>query len=288
MNKKVCAIIVTYNRLALCKECIAALKCQTYPCDLFVVNNHSEDETESFLQNNKIPHFECMENIGGSGGFYMGMKMIVDKNYDYLWLMDDDCIPNEDALEKLMDQANSLSSNFGFLASKVLWTDGNLHNMNLLHPTKAINESLSLIQQATFISLLISTDTVRKVGLPIKEFFIWGDDIEYTRRITVHHQLPSYYVNNSSVVHKTKTNNGSKIAYDDIDNIDRYYYAYRNESYIYRKEGLKGRVYYVAKCAYNFLRIIFLAKDHKTKRISILLKGMKDGLIFNPKVEMIS
>ena len=90
-----------------------------------------------------------------------------------------------DALEKLMDQANSLSSNFGFLASKVLWTDGNLHNMNLIHPTKAINESLSLIQQATFVSLLISSDTVRKVGLPIKEFFIWGDDIEYTRRIAL-------------------------------------------------------------------------------------------------------
>ena len=38
-------------------------------------------------------------------------------------------------------------------------------------------------EQATFVSLLLRAATVQKVGLPIKEFFIWGDDIEYTRRI---------------------------------------------------------------------------------------------------------
>ena len=37
----------------------------------------------------------------------------------------------------------------------------------------------------SFVSLWIPMSVVKEVGLPIKEFFIWGDDWEYTRRISI-------------------------------------------------------------------------------------------------------
>ena len=47
---QVTAVIVTYNRLELLKECIAAVKAQTYkPSFILVVNNDSTDGTTEWL-----------------------------------------------------------------------------------------------------------------------------------------------------------------------------------------------------------------------------------------------
>ena len=146
-------------------------------------------------------------------------------------------------------------------------------------------DHIFLIKQATFVSLLLRKETVLKCGLPIKDFFIWGDDIEYTRRISIKKNIPSYYIDNSVAFHKTENNVGSKIAFDKIDKMNRYYYAYRNECYLYRSEGIKGVIYFTLKCIYNYLRIIFLSKNNKIKRIETLNKGIKDGVCFNPEVE---
>ena len=61
-NKKVIAVIVTYNRKELLKECINALLQQDYNnCDILVVDNASTDGTKDFileeLQNNKV-HYD--------------------------------------------------------------------------------------------------------------------------------------------------------------------------------------------------------------------------------------
>ena len=287
MTNSVCAVVVTRNRLNLLKECLYFLEHQSFKCDIFVVNNNSDDGTEDYLNESGIYHYTFKENTGGAGGFNKGLKEAVLKGYKYIWLMDDDCIPNIDALEKLMEADRVLDSKYGFLASKVLWTDGEIHNMNKVHPINRITDNISLINQATFVSLLIQSETVKKVGLPIKDFFIWGDDIEYTRRISIKHNMPSYYIENSVVAHKTKNNIGSKIAYDNIENIGRYRYAYRNEAYLYKKEGIKGIAYYFLKVVYNFMRIVFLSKDNRLRRIRVLFEGFSNGLMFNPNIEYI-
>ena len=285
MKDTVCAVVVTYNRLDLLKKCIDAVKKQMFSCDLFVVNNHSTDNTEEYLYENGISHI-CLEtNTGGAGGFNIGIRKAVEMGYDCVWLMDDDCIPREDALEKLMNAGDRLNHEYGFLASRVLWIDGNEHSMNKINDAKHYSQDIYLTKQATFVSLLIRSDIIRKVGLPIKEFFIWGDDIEYTRRISIRNRIPCYYVKNSVVVHETKNNVGSKIAFDSIDHIERYKYSYRNEAYLYRQEGIKGKIYYCLRCAYNAYRIIFLSRDHKMKRLSVMLQGIKQGLSFYPKEE---
>ena len=73
-----------------------------------------------------------------------------------------------------------------------------------------------------------------------KEFFIWTDDWEYTRRIS--RKYKCYVVTDSEVIHKTKSNIGANIAIDSEDRIERYRYAYRNEMYLYKREGLKAHV----------------------------------------------
>lgn len=287
MRNKTCAVVVTYNRIELLKHCLEKIKLQTFNCDILVIDNNSNDGTHEYLVSKKIPFYKTEVNIGGAGGFNLGIKICVSKRYKYIWIMDDDCLPYLDSLEKLLTHAEILNQNFGFIASRVLWIDGNNHKMNEIKKKAEYSDSLFLTEQATFVSLLLKVDVVKKCGLPIKDFFIWGDDIEYTRRIAVRNSYPCYYAEDSVVVHWTKKNVGSKIAFDDISNINRYYYAYRNEAFLYRQENLKGLAYYFIKCSYNLLRIL-LYSDKKTKRIETMLKGIKDGLVFNPEVEYIN
>ena len=236
--------------------------------------------------------FNSNTNLGGAGGFNYGMRWAVEAGYKYLWLMDDDCLPEQNALEKLLNADTLLEGKYGWLSSIALWTDGTECKMNRQKLVGYYYKYIQLLKyglvqadQATFVSLFLTSETIRLFGLPIKEFFIWGDDIEYTRRIAVRGGKPSFIVAQSEVIHAMKTNTGSSIATDEADRLDRYYYAYRNEAFTYRQEGIKGVCYYLAKCFLNIGRIICKAPDHCIKRIWIICSSMVRGLFFCPNIE---
>lgn len=296
----VAAVVVTYNRKTLLQQCIAHLLAQSAACDILVVDNASTDGTDEWLagqaQQPRIKVHRLPSNMGGAGGFNHGMRWAVEAGYDYVWIMDDDCLPESDALEKLM-QADALlggPAQYGFLSSVVLWTDGHECQMNRQKVCKQCFEHFELlkqgvlqIEQATFVSLLFPAETIRRFGLPIKEYFIWGDDIEYTRRVARRGKRPCFMVGQSQVVHAMKNNTGSNIAVDDMQRLDRYRLAARNESCTYRKDGIKGIALYIARCGRSFLWILTSARDHRLRRIWTLLKGIGQGLLFWPKEEHI-
>ncbi len=300
MNKIV-AVVVTYNRLDMLKKCISCLENQTIRCDIIIVNNASTDDTEKWAleytnNHNSVLYKNTGKNIGGAGGFNLGMKWAIENDYEYIWIMDDDCLVKEDSLQKLIEADNIIKkeNDYGFLSSVVLWTNEKECKMNRQKIRKSYYEDAHLlkhgiiqVEQATFVSLLFNRKTIVDVGLPIKDFFIWGDDIEYTRRITVRNGLKSYMVGQSQVIHAMKENTGSSIATDIPERINRYKYAFRNEGYLYRQEGLKGIFYYFAKCMLNLFRILIKAKNYKLKRCSVLICSMVKGLFFNPKIEYI-
>jgi hypothetical protein len=58
---------------------------------------------------------------------------------------------------------------------------------------------LSRLVVPTFVSLLIPCKAIRAVGYPIADYFIWGDDTEYTTRITTNYAT-AYFVGKSKVL----------------------------------------------------------------------------------------
>lgn len=295
MNKVV-AVVVTYNRLEMLKKCIVALQKQKHSCDILIIDNASTDNTEKYAKELEVTYCNIYYrntggNLGGAGGFNLGVRLAVEAGYEYIWVMDDDCLPKKNALDELINADRILNGQYGWLSSVVLWSDGNecLMNKQKYISSKNIFSKYGLQQamQATFVSLMLKSKTIVKYGLPIKDFFIWGDDIEYTRRIAVRNKDDCYVVGNSKVLHVMQENTGSNIAYDNISRLGRYRYAYRNEYYLYKKEGVKGICYYFSKCIFNLLRIIFCANTFKYDRIVILVEGIFMGLTFNPKIEFL-
>ncbi|WP_324718498.1 glycosyltransferase family 2 protein [Limosilactobacillus fermentum] len=296
MNK-ICAIVVTYNRKILLKQSLQALLDQTVTdFDILVVDNASTDNTREYiddlLQEERIDYVNTGANLGGSGGFNHGLKVVCKRGYQYVWMMDDDTMPTPTALEKILEADKILGGNYGYLASEVLFTDGQPCKMNgqkvlkkWFDESQYLKNGILRTTRATFVSFFVRTAVVEKVGLSYKEFFIWGDDMEYSNRISK--QFPCYMVAQSIVVHHTKNNDGSSIAKDDGSRLWQYKLAYRNECVIAREDGLYGRCYQFAKVNWNILKVIGSHKPLKLKKIWILISASIRGIFFRPKIEYI-
>lgn len=288
----VAAVIVTYNRKELLRQCLEKLQEQTVSLDIIVVDNASTDGTADLFRSSKdnIYYFNTCSNLGGAGGFNYGVRKGVEAGYRYLWLMDDDTFPTATSLAELLNAAKELDDNFGFLSSLAYWTDGQLCNMNIQR--KNMKEKISLedknltkIIMATFVSFFVKTETVQEIGLPIKDFFIWSDDLEYTRRISKKYDC--YLITESKVVHAMKGNQKVNIVNDSDDRISRYRLLYRNEMYVYRREGIGGILYYMERVIYHILKVLMSKSNNKIKKIGIIFSSVKDGVHFNPPIEYV-
>lgn len=298
-ENNVAVVIVTYNRKELLRECLEHLRSQTYKTfDVIIVDNGSTDGTGQFVETTEALYYRLETNRGGAGGFNYGIKMAYEAGYQYMWIMDDDTMPKPDALRTLMDEAEA-KPKFGFLASRVEWTDGKLCIMN--RPVKkkpprepwytrekAVSEAEEgdvSLSKASFVSILIRRGAVKKAGLPIKEYFIWGDDMEYTQRISKHFKC--YYVQDSVVVHKMKSNVGSNVATDEPERISRYVYAFRNDCCTARRNGFVPFLRYIKLVIWSIFEILIHGRDNRFKRIGAVMRGMTEGLTFNPKYEKV-
>lgn len=300
---RITAVVVTYNRLSLLQECIEAIRTQTFkPSSLLVINNNSTDGTVEWLTTQKDITTTHQPNKGGAWGFYTGIKEAYKTGADWFWIMDDDTIADTTALEELVKAVESINSNedsFGFLSSKVVWKDGNWHLMNKPMMNKRFlgrklfdyyqQKGITPVTYNSFVSILISKEAVEKAGLPIKEFFIWNDDVEYTQRI-LRIGFAGGLVETSRVVHKTPANNESNIFTDSKNNIWKYRFGLRNELYTRRyKKGYASYARNVFKRLVFFpFKILAKRKTDKWSFIKMVWRSTFDALNFNPQKEYIA
>ena len=290
----VAAVVVTYNKRDLLLENLTALFGQTAQVSIIVVDNDSQDGTgeavRKFLEKPGFHYFNTHENLGGAGGFHYGITKANELGYDYVWLMDDDAIPEPDALEEILKATEQLDGNFGFLCSNVRFTDGSACEMNIpdlhekwLNSAELMKQGLLRVDRATFVGFFLSMDTVRKVGLPIKEFFIWADDTNYSHRINK--LAPCYFVLDSKITHKMALNQTASLVNDKGVRLERYFYAYRNRHYNARTEGWEGK--YLLRILTTTIRIL-TKSDRKKEKLLVMYRGVLAGFFFRPQVDYLS
>ena len=291
---EISALVVTYNRIDYLKECIESLLNQTVKLESIIIfDNASTDDTKNYFENfndKRIIYIRSEENLGGAGGFKQGMKYFIESTEtEYLWIMDDDTIPKKNALEKFIDGYYIINNQeFGFMSSNVRWIDGSAAKMNIPMPAKEWNHiyttnGIISIRRATFVSLLVSRKVINEVGYPIEEFFIWGDDSEFTERIS--QKYPSYFINDSIVIHKMLENNSADIVSDSESRISRYKYAYRNRLYYNKMLSKQDLIKQLLRALNDILKVVKNSQSKKKKRIRYIVYGTWLGLFFNPTIE---
>lgn len=290
---RIAAVIVTYRRKEKLRNCIEALLRQSCGApEIFVIDNNSADGTREAAEEYDVKYYNTGYNSGGAGGFCYGIRKAAEAGCDHVWLMDDDCVPADNALEEFLKASQQLSDadghpQYGFLSGKVLWRDGSPCVMNIPRETVTRNlrdwdKDVIPVEMASFVSLFMPVSVACDVGLPIREFFIWTDDWEYTRRIS--RKYPCYLVTSSRALHDTAQNAGADIASAPDEKTDRFRYLYRNDVYLYRREGLKGFCYEAVRLPVHCLRIAKsgMKPKEKLRRIGILVSGTAEGLRFFP------
>jgi GT2 family glycosyltransferase len=279
----VCAVVVTHNRRALLGECLAALRAQTRPPDqVLVVDNASSDGTAEMVRD-RHPEVELLvlaTNQGGAGGFHAGLSRGHRDGFGWIWLMDDDTIPAPTALQALLEAAERAPDGEpALLSSKAVWTDGRLHPMNYQGFERMDTETvvagaevgLMPLRTATFVSLLVKRSTIDAFGLPLRRYFLWSDDIEYTARVL--RARPGYVVPASVVQHKTER------PYTAISTSgERFYFHVRNTLYM-----LRGSAWAPAeKPSLLFSLIMSIVAYLRFNRfaprtVPVILRGLIDG-----------
>lgn len=295
--KKYAVVVVTYNRCKLLEENIAALLQQTLEkFSIFIVDNASTDSTKSVVESfkdSRLMYYNTGKNLGGAGGFAFGVKQAIINNYDYAWIMDDDSVPDKEALKSLADKADSIDDKFSFFASLVYWVDGQIFPMNTPSANwdKAIDRDFDLLRKkkllrindGSFVGCFINLSVAKSVGLPISDFFIYGDDLEYTYRLA---KIEKAYLDvDSIIVHKAPSNVGADVVTASDDYIGRFFFQYRNGMYIRRRYGGVHRfVFFTLK---QILKILLYSKTSKLKRIAMVVKGFVFGFFYNPEIDYV-
>lgn len=281
-HDRVIAVVVAYNRADLLRECLTALCAQTRPPDGIVVIDNASTDASAEVARSVVPDVHLVNlpvNLGGAGGFTAGIAEALGwGSADMVWLLDDDTVPTEGALDALLKAKRHVPRGTVLLASTVIWSDGRPHPMNMprVRPgtsharrTAARAHGCYPVRSASFVSVLIEADAVRQQGLPISAYFLWNDDFEYTARLL--RESKGYVVAGSVVVHKTKTFGSTN-----ADPGPRFALEVRNKIWLMRESralAVHEKVLFGGATLLRWLRTWSAAHDRRT-----IARGFRDGL----------
>ena len=187
------AVILTFNRRDLVTRCLESIFAQSHACDrVVVIDNCSSDGTAEMLREDwgdRVEVHTLSRNIGASGGFNAGIRVAYQSGADFVWVMDDDVLPEKDALAKLVE-ADQFLADRGVARAFVLssaWTeDGNVTNVPKIDTRPDargyetwpfyLDRRIVPVTRATFVSILLPRSIIAQYGLPLAPMFIWGED----------------------------------------------------------------------------------------------------------------
>ncbi|SEO70738.1 galactofuranosyltransferase GlfT1 [Trujillonella endophytica] len=190
----VVAVIVTRHRDALLRESLRSVASQSRPVDrVVVVDNGASAETAAVVAEcaAETVYLPSHANLGGAGGFALGLLTALSLGADWVWCADDDGRPDGTAvLATLLEEARARDlaevspavvdeADPGRLAFPLRrglrWRSA----VADFAPDEFLPSYASLFNGALF-----RADAFRAVGVPDLRLFIRGDETEIHRRLT--------------------------------------------------------------------------------------------------------
>ncbi|MEX2535999.1 MAG: glycosyltransferase [Trueperaceae bacterium] len=282
-SSRVCVVTVTYgNRFDFLARMVEATVAEGVG-RVLIVDNASEPESgnqiDELVQSaeGRIVALRLPENGGSAGGYKAGLEYAAEADYDYFWLLDDDNCPEPGALAQLLGACTRYEGDTAFLSlrtdrqqyiayakgcskeacfgrrnsflgfaladipSKVLRRVLGKQLDSTIKPT----EKLRPVPVAPYGGLFFPKRLLHKVGLPRHDFYLYGDDHEFTHRF-IQNGVPIFLVPASRV---TDIDRSWHVKADDqrdyfihplvltaarTDKSMRLYYSVRNRVYLER------------------------------------------------------
>lgn len=249
----VVGVIVTRHRAELLVDSLAAMAKQTHPlAHLIVVDNGPDLPARDAVEACPLPTtwLPSWSNLGGAGGFALGMLHALAMGAEWIFLADDDGhAADESTLATLLDVASrhGLAAVSPVVADKaapdrlafplrrgVTWH----RSRSALGPDDLLPGIASFFNGALF-----RASTLEVIGVPDLRLFVRGDEVEMHRRM-VRSGLPFGTALQATYLHpygsdEFKPMLGGRLhAQDPGDEVKRYY-TYRNRGYLMSQPGMR-------------------------------------------------
>ncbi|MCS6711033.1 glycosyltransferase [Brachybacterium sp. EF45031] len=286
--ERVVAVVVTYNRQQLLRECLDGLAAQTRPPQaVVVIDNASTDASGRVAAQHPVvtETIPLQRNVGGAGGFATGIARALQVHgADWVWVMDDDTVPRPRALEALLRAADRARPVPSVLSSRAVWTDGRDHPMNRSRvrvgaspreKTQARALGARPIRTASYVSALLRAEDVRRHGLPHADYFIWSDDFEHTGRLL--RRGLGLQVDDSVVEHRTRLFGSAQASPGERFSLDvrnRLWALLRTRSFTWWE-----RVLYGGSTVVGWIRLLRREPD----LLPLGGRGLRDALVRRPR-----
>ena len=235
MSPLVYIVIINFNSWNDSFECIDSCSAMTYDNFRIVLIDNGSDVDLSKDLIGKYPHIEYLRNSHNTGyasGCNVGIDFALNKNAEFVWLLNNDTVVHEDSLSEMMAHCNNLE-NIGILSPKIyyfqttdIWSSGGyINKMAMAINYKDEFHGIRSVGFVTGCAMLIPAEVFRQYGLLKDDYFLNVEDWEICQRII--NGGKNIYVIGSSVIHHkvSRSKKGGESAPLDV------YYTTRNRLY---------------------------------------------------------
>ncbi|ANY06606.1 galactofuranosyltransferase GlfT1 [Pseudonocardia sp. HH130630-07] len=253
----VVGVIVTRHRADLLVDSLAAMAKQSRPvAHLIVVDNGPDQPAREAVEACPLPTtwIPSWHNLGGAGGFALGMLHALAMGADWVFLADDDGhAADETTLATLLD----LATDRGLAAVSPVVADKSdperlafpLRRGVTWHRTRSAllagdgDPDLLPGIASFFNGALFRASTLEVIGVPDLRLFVRGDEVELHRRM-VRSGLPFGTALHATYLHpygsdEFKPMLGGRLHAQDPGDPVKRYYTYRNRGYLMSQPGMR-------------------------------------------------
>jgi len=197
-DKKVFAVIVTWNGAAWISEAILSLQKSSVSIDIVIIDNASTDETAAIVRKafQNVLLISLNENLGFAQANNTGIQHALAHGADYVLLLNQDAKVQADTVGRLIE-ASKQHPDFGILSPMHLTYNGGeiepaffaFIKDHRLFATAILLGRAQDVYETEFINAavwLLPRQTLEEVGGLDPVFFMYSEDNDYCYRTRVH------------------------------------------------------------------------------------------------------
>lgn len=260
MTGTVCAVVVTHRRPDQLARSLEAVCAQTRcPDHVVVVDNDNDDRVRDLVAGQPVPHtyLGSRRNLGGAGGFALGMLHALALGVDWVWLADDDGRPAD---ARVLATLLSCAEKYGLAEVSPMICDmddparlafplrrGLSWRRHVDELRKGPSDDLLRGIAHLFNGALFRAETLEATGVPDLRLFLRGDETELHRRL-LRSGRPFGTCLDTAYLHPQGGNEfrpilGGRMHTQYPDNATKRFFTYRNRGYLQSQPGMRKLVF---------------------------------------------
>jgi len=288
---KVIIVVISHNQINYSLNCLFSIsKLNYYNYDILFIDNGSRDGTYEVIKSNfpEINLIQLKNNIGAAGGRNLGINFALNRDFDYIFFLDNDAIVEPDTLTELIRVASgnleivgvgaityyfgnpSKIWNFG---GRIDWLRGFFIDTHQNKLNECVFDNFNMVDSFPIGFGIIKCEIIKKIGNIDEKYFIYFEEADWHIRIKrLGYKLA--VTPKARIWHKVSSSLGKETS-------GFYYYRTRNRLLFMIKNAPWFLLpvfffYFIYDFSYNTLLTLHLSKKYEQLRAAMI--GVLDFL----------